>query len=70
MSKVGVNYTELEGNGSHMFFPERQLMKILDGLLLVPGTTTTTANKGGVVLFKKKYSGCKAAENVMWWIKA
>ena len=41
-SKFNVNYTELKENGSFISFLKRKLVKIKDGLLLVPGTT---ANK-------------------------
>ena len=58
-SKFNVNYTELKGNGSFISFLKRKLVKINDGLLLVPGTT---ANK--VVSCFEKFFGVAKQQKI------
>jgi len=38
-SKFNVNFSEGKGDGSSIHFLKRQLVKVKDGLLTVPGTT-------------------------------
>ena len=58
-SKFNVNYTELKENGSFISFLKRKLVKIKDGLLLVPGTT---ANK--VVSYFEKFFGVAKQQKI------
>ena len=58
-SKFNVTYTELKGDGSSVSFLKRQIAKLSDGLLLVPGTTT---NK--VVSYFEKFFGVANLQKV------
>ena len=54
-SKFNVNYAELKGDGSAVYFLKRQIVKLSDGVLLVPGTTTNKV----VAYFEKFFVSAK-----------
>ena len=51
-NKFNVSFSEIKDDGSSIFFLKRQLLKLSDGLLIVPRTTT-----GKIVAYFEKFFG-------------
>ena len=58
-NKFNVNFSEIEGDGSSIHFLKRQLVKVKDSLLVVPGTTA-----GKIIAYFEKFFGFARSQKI------